>query len=645
METEDALEDIYDEVYRNNKHDDAENNDCIDCGTIVYNSKTRILRYICLYCNNNYENIYNFCQHLSEHIDDDTNITADEQELVEYTEYDEIAGDVSKDDVELESNRILSREDTDLCDLEEDLENANTTCSSNESVCEDLMENEEQVEETSNDLNLIQQSNTCYASKQQHDNEKSKNKTFEECFLQEINIEKMRTEGIVDENEPPVTPAKTFLANKNPKKKKVTTVKVIAVKNRIAEIYERIKTEQTKSQQVLPSNGYLNRSRHSSESVEQDENLGNGDGLGKKASKKIIGETLITLIPEGTKIPNTLPSTEDRLTKNMTVTSLRKDSKDNSNSDDHPSTSATNDTKSVCPACGKVFRSHFSLTIHKRTHYLESDSSVKLALACPDCNQLFNKYGQLKQHIESVHYPDGFVCKICNRRLSSLSLLERHMIKVHLDRPFNCQQCGKNFSNAVTYEEHVISHNSHKVHKCHICGRKYSTEFFLMEHMRNHKEQVPQTCVVCGKVTLRITQHMKTHTPRPKRLLSCSVCGKVFNFSSGLSHHFKIMHKLPRPPPKPRKDQSTEATTSHHHLIDDDHHHPTINCGHSTFDPNEVNHKEEEAKRVIVELIQNSSSSYPSFFPDNLSSVLEVTPPIAAREETISAVNSIVHDC
>lgn len=361
----------------------------------------------------------------------------------------------------------------------------------------------------------------------------------------------------------------------------------------------------------------------------------------------------------------------------------------------------------VCPACGKTFRSHFSLTIHKRIHYLESDSSVKLAHKCSDCDQLFNKLSQLKHHVETVHYPEGFICKICNRQLSSLSLLERHMVKVHLDRPFNCKHCNKNFSDPLTYEEHLASHNSGEVYKCSTCGRKYATEFFLMEHMRNHKEQVPQTCVVCGKVTLRITQHMKIHTPRPKRLLSCSVCGKVFNFSSGLSHHFKIMHKLPRPPPKPKKETTNNtikrkrrsrpserpgqkkkslALTNHNtdsaFIIESDKFpdqiiEEQIEIPHEVYDDSTtattpgiinletnkdnvkvqsavadeninlkqqevINHKEEEAKRVIVELIQNSS--YTSFFPDNLSSVLEVTPPIA-REETISAVNSIVHDC
>ncbi|XP_073829035.1 uncharacterized protein [Musca autumnalis] len=762
-------------------HSVASNSDSedIECGTITYNNKTRILNFICLYCNINYEDVEYFCQHLSQHIDEQH--IEDNEEYID-ADFNEIAGELYEDEEEiqqenshspltkegnLEFNKGDSNTDSNVAisDCKDNCQNAselilelnktalfddnNEPCYNGSNVqeskkpspvatnssFEECFLKEIKIEKirsqdivvTENKTSLFDNNEPGYNGSNVQESKKpihvATNSSFEECFLKEINIEKIRSQGIVvtEPDEPPVKyPHLNLLKAFKPKhsqhpqkkKKKVTTVKVIAVKNRINDIYERIKNEQTKSQQILSSNGYLNRS-NSSESVEQldkqsdYENQPSGDDK-RKGTRKVIGETLITLIPEGTKIPNTLPSPVQGATKHLNISVIKKGANEHQQGPVSAAKfqSSSKETKPVCPACGKVFRSHFSLTIHKRVHYLESDSSVKLALACPDCDQLFNKLAQLNQHIESVHFPDGFVCKICNRKLSSLSLLERHMIKVHLDRPFNCVQCGKNFSDPVTYEEHVISHNSHKLHKCHICGRKYSTEFFLTEHMRNHKEQIPKKCVVCGKVTLRITQHMKIHTPRPKRLLSCSVCGKVFNFSSGLSHHFKVMHKYPRSQQKMKKDNPTTSSgpkrkrkgrthnknntaneddfniitdsygdsvqiieepseipdevyndeeltgnvkqssieddnsthfNAHHHLLDH-----TTSCSTPSFDPEEVNHKEEEAKRVIVELIQNSS--YPSFFPDNLSSVLEVTPPIAAREETISAVNSIVHD-
>lgn len=308
----------------------------------------------------------------------------------------------------------------------------------------------------------------------------------------------------------------------------MTTVKVIAVKNRIAELYERIKAEEQKRyQQMLPDNSSLPKQTQLASKligfdIDQD-TLDAAEGFiansneTEPLTQKIVGETLITHIPEGGKIPNTLPkSTRETLAnENHRQISKKPTWEQNDLEADNKQTQRVK-----CPACDKTFRNFFSLTIHKRIHYLETDSNVKLAHKCSDCDQLFNKMTQLKQHVEQAHYPQGFICKICDKKLSSLSLLERHIMKVHLERPFNCKQCGKNFSGVTEYEQHLHSHNSSSsVFRCIVCGRKYGSEILLMAHMPKHKQQVPQTCVVCGKRTLRITQHMKIHTPRPKRLL------------------------------------------------------------------------------------------------------------------------------
>ncbi|XP_013107931.2 zinc finger protein ZFP2 [Stomoxys calcitrans] len=700
--------------------------DDITCGSISYNEKSRVLKFTCTYCSESYLHMEHFCNHLTDHIN------SVEEDPIEYTEVEDETlyqhnkcGNEQEEEscASLDSNgcvinRLYEEYDGSLYSHDEEnnlpTENAGFM-DETDSIIEEVEESSDltyqldQRFKNTNDFRgfLPQSSNITSGDVPNHAKTTAKsftstNNSFEECFLKETDIEKIRSQGIVvNENKEPARRSKAknddLMRFSTKKNKKVTTVKVIAVKNRIAEIYDRIKNEQAKTQQMYaPSGQSEQKTQHMLPTSPKGDHHGTQYGaLDTKendSTRKIIGETLITLIPEGGKIPTTLPTQLERIHNKITISSPEREASE----DEASSTLSSDDKTAVCPACGKVFRSHFSLTIHKRIHYLESDSTVKLAHKCSDCDQLFNKLSQLKQHVESVHYPDGFVCKICNRRLCSLSLLERHMVKVHLERPFNCQLCGKNFSDPITYEEHVISHKSaDKCHKCQICGRKYSTQFFLKQHMRNHKKQMPQTCVVCGKVTLRITQHMKIHTPRPKRLLSCSVCGKIFNFSSGLSHHFKVMHKLPRPPPKQKKDNNANTqrrkrksrnNENVHKIKDDSYHHmasrenlndsqiiieepseipdevytadefitqspvqnPSLsdkdsgvhmsdrnNSSHN-FDEEDVNHKEEEAKRVIVELIQNSI--YPSFLSENL-----LTPPIA-REETISAVNSIVRD-
>ncbi|KNC26767.1 hypothetical protein FF38_06345 [Lucilia cuprina] len=812
------LEDI--EHTSNGDHIYAEKQTCVleendtQCGHVFYNEITRLLKFYCSYCRETYDNIEYFCQHLSEHLKEETHeemegpedeqefMTPEEEEgLLEEENEVEFLADLEEEciDKTLGSEKEINEldissypqtqteddddEDTrDAFEFDEELDkqSLNTDISGHnfgrddlplehdlnntEMLIEEIEDAEEiraEVEQEMRD-NLTEDNSfilltdnttlkdtkiSTLASSSSPDKVKSGN-SFEECFINETNIDKIRSEGVCvlkekgpkEQRNRPMHKKRTNiqdLLRLKRRRKKVTTVKVIAVKNRIAELYERIQNEQQKSQQIFSSD--LLNAQHEQETQDAIESLIDNNEIvtttklnpatqtaesianTSEVTRKIIGETVITLIPEGTKIPNKLPSPVSKTVDNDLVKSELRPLNPGRYNHYREKEEEGKNKLAVCPACGKTFRSHFSLTIHKRIHYLESDSSVKLAHKCSDCDELFNKLSQLKHHVESVHYPDGFICKICNRQLSSLSLLERHMVKVHLDRPFNCKQCNKNFSDPLTFEEHLASHNSGQVFKCSTCGRKYSTEYFLMEHMRNHKEQVPQTCVVCGKVTLRITQHMKIHTPRPKRLLSCSVCGKVFNFSSGLSHHFKIMHKLPRPPPKPKKEQSNQTikrkrrprsnemrsmnrkkqltlnssesestfqqipsnkytpqiieeqieipqhevfdnavtgnsylnlqTTQSVNITNPSQSYITLRNNHQQVLPASelqpagdvvINHKEEEAKRVIVELIQNST--YTSFYPDNFSSVLEVTPPIA-REETISAVNSIVHDC
>uniref|UniRef100_A0A1A9W943 C2H2-type domain-containing protein n=1 Tax=Glossina brevipalpis TaxID=37001 RepID=A0A1A9W943_9MUSC len=675
--------------------------DDTQCGHVFYNEMTRLLKFYCTFCQETYDNIDYFCQHLSGHI----------CEVQEYQGREEESGKASPKIEEIQAEAFDDQIGTDGCNGDVKEMEEYEQLDDSEMIIEELDENEacnaDVEEEICKSVNYLgnddsDNSNTCQYQNSTNpstqilaEKNETTSKSFEECFLKEMNVEKLRYDRVcvIQEDKahqrikPKRKPTMQELLRFKGKRKKVTTVKVIAVKNRIAELYERIKNEEQKrsldslvaNQEVTSENAIMeqetneaikNRTNESPQNGEgnamtnqsNNNNSANNNTLGKDVTRKIIGETVITLIPEGSKIPDTLPSQEDNI---IDPKILRENLQNSINSDDSGLFSAGSETENtVCPACGKRFRSSFSLTIHKRIHYLESDSAVKLAHKCSDCDQLFNKISQLKEHVETVHYPEGFICKICNRKLSSLSLLERHMRKVHLDRPFNCKQCGKNFANRLTYDEHVISHVSGKLFKCHICGRKYPTEYFLTEHMRNHKEQIPHTCVVCGKVTLRITQHMKIHTPRPKRLLSCSVCGKVFNFSSGLSHHFKIMHKTPRPPPKTKRESVTnspkyrrqpltsydeeQSLTSENQIVEEnitplnspDIHKPMTN--YILQEQNFVNQKEEEAKRVIVELIQNST--YTSFLPDNASNILEVTPPIA-REETISAVDSIVNGC
>ncbi|XP_069966084.1 uncharacterized protein [Bactrocera oleae] len=589
--------------------------DDIQCGLIFFSETTRVLKFFCTYCEKVSENINYFCQHLSEHINDDEKEKLHEgfsaDIMPEDSMDDDATATATREAVVYEAGPNQSLLPCDLAGFDE-----------SKMVVEELDEAEEiaaEVEaemrqEFEGDQMYVNDENSCsedfFGYVQTDENHLTVKNQREE--QKSTNDFKRTSKGQV----------KIMQFKNSKKKKRVTTVKVIALKNRVAELYERIKLEEERRSRInttnpescdVPMDEQNNViTRENETSVEES----------TEPVRHIIGETVITLLPQ--TVSNVEPAKFSGNVVPMINNINRQDSTDD---------------KTTCPACGRKFRSAFSLTIHKRTHYLESDSNVKLAHKCSDCDQLFNKIPDLKDHIQQVHYPDGFICKICNKKLTSLTLLETHMRKVHLSRPFNCEICRKNFDTRDRFEEHVKAHVSGQPYRCHICGRKYSTECILKQHLRRHKEQIPQCCVVCGKLTLRITQHMKIHAPRPKRILSCKACGKVFNFSSGLSHHYKVMHKLQKSPTKVKQENVAQIPTDEEE----------IKTGlvvvkeetDRTENSEEIIQKEEEAKRVIVELIQNAT--YTSFFPDNFNSSMDSGPPIA-REETISAVNSIVNE-
>ncbi|XP_018800674.1 PREDICTED: zinc finger protein 718-like [Bactrocera latifrons] len=586
--------------------------DDIQCGLIFFSEATRVLKFCCTYCEKVSENINYFCQHLSEHINDD------EKEILPQEFNDGIMPEDSMDDDTTATREAVvygagSNQSLLPCDL--------AGFDESKMVVEELDEAEEIAAEVEAEMRQELEGVQMYAN--------DENSCPEDFFgYVQTNENHLKRENQKEEQKSINDFRKTskghdkIMQFKNSKKKKrVTTVKVIALKNRVAELYERIKLEEERRSRITTTNPESCDVAMDEEKKVAEENETSVEESTEPV-RHIIGETVITLLPQ-TESKVELSKFSDNVVP-MINSINRQDSTDD---------------KTTCPACGRKFRSAFSLTIHKRTHYLESDSNVKLAHKCSDCDQLFNKIPDLKDHIQQVHYPDGFICKICNKKLTSLTLLETHMRKVHLSRPFNCEICRKNFDTRDRFEEHVKAHVSGQPYRCHICGRKYSTECILKQHLRRHKEQIPQCCVVCGKMTLRITQHMKIHAPRPKRILSCKACGKVFNFSSGLSHHYKVMHKLQKSPTKQKQENEVQIPTDQEEiktgLVE------LKEEAEVTENSEEIIQKEEEAKRVIVELIQNAT--YTSFFPENFNSSMDSGPPIA-REETISAVNSIVNE-
>lgn len=206
--------------------------DDINCGSIVYNEKSRVLKYICIYCSMGYDNIEYFCYHLADHIDKDD--AEDNEDHVEVTSalssrvstptyfgeaennkcqssqdsqnYNEEFTSNNTDVNQINSHRSLSidkQDDLEVSDIIiEDTEDAddipiddgdNLNASALVEECEDI---EQLISTVGEGYENVSNSEIKSADRINA----SPCNTFEECFLKETNIEKIRSQCIVDEN-------------------------------------------------------------------------------------------------------------------------------------------------------------------------------------------------------------------------------------------------------------------------------------------------------------------------------------------------------------------------------------------------------------------------------------------------------------
>lgn len=245
----DDIEDVSD-----SDHIYAEKDTCLledsdaQCGYVFYNKYTRLLKFHCTYCRETYDNVQYFCQHLSDHINE-----SNEEELYTEIESLQFKSDLEEKDIdqmtdienlsigflkdgELKSHLYLSPHTNDTRDaseyehqLDEEESASNENIDSEEILYnlnneEMLIEEIEDADEMRADveqdmLNQIQeQKGDCIFLSEnsspsellkingKHDTilendvkmaDNSKNgNSFEECFIKETNIDKIRTEGV-----------------------------------------------------------------------------------------------------------------------------------------------------------------------------------------------------------------------------------------------------------------------------------------------------------------------------------------------------------------------------------------------------------------------------------------------------------------
>ncbi|NXA31893.1 ZN438 protein, partial [Eudromia elegans] len=101
-------------------------------------------------------------------------------------------------------------------------------------------------------------------------------------------------------------------------------------------------------------------------------------------------------------------------------------------------------------------------------------------------------------------------------------------------------------------------------HKCHVCNHNFQFKHHLQDHMNTHTNKRLYTCRICRKAYIRsgnLSTHMKLHhnEGRPRKLVCCEFCAKVFGHAKVYFGHLKEVHRVVI---------STEPSTSEQQLQD-----------------------------------------------------------------------------
>ncbi|XP_076081558.1 uncharacterized protein LOC143052413 [Mytilus galloprovincialis] len=284
-----------------------------------------------------------------------------------------------------------------------------------------------------------------------------------------------------------------------------------------------------------------------------------------------------------------------------------------------------------CKICGKRFQHHGTLSVHMRTHVMESGTSEfkcdicgKLCTAkryldihmrthqkrgscpvptkqlvcetcqgeftseenllihkrmhlgeklyqCDVCQTGFTRKSQLSIHMRIHSGEKPYTCSICGKTFRQSNGLSLHL-NVHTDdKPYKCEICGSGFSRKAHYEKHMRKERGERPFKCEECGKGFTDKFNLRMHTRTHLKSKPHQCDECGKSFVQVAylrNHKKFHTG--EKGFDCSHCPERFELRKDLKDHIATVHKDKEDTSRGRRNSAKSFNGTYKDIMDDD---------------------------------------------------------------------------
>ncbi|NXP29133.1 ZN438 protein, partial [Scytalopus superciliaris] len=103
------------------------------------------------------------------------------------------------------------------------------------------------------------------------------------------------------------------------------------------------------------------------------------------------------------------------------------------------------------------------------------------------------------------------------------------------------------------------------LHRCPVCNHTFQFKHHLQDHMNSHTNKRPYSCRICRKAYIysgRLSTHMKLHhnEGKPKKLVCCEFCAKVFGHAKVYFGHLREVHRVViSTEPSPSEPQMQDA--------------------------------------------------------------------------------------